>query len=153
MPVEASVEVVSEDAHGVEVRALSACAGCGGCGGRCGLGFSAARAVRLPRALIGYGMHPGDRLRLLCEATALRDRALIGYGLPLLMLLLGGLLGAVLASVLALASNPAVALGAGAGTLLGLGLSKRSIRGAGDLRLLEVRPDLAPPSVGAPAAT
>lgn len=95
--------------------------------------------MSLPRAVFGDALAPGMRLRLLCEAEALRDRALLGYGLPLAMLVLSGLLGGLIAEAFGLARNPVVAFTAVAGTLLGLVVSKRAVQGAGTARLIVVR--------------
>lgn len=127
------------DTSAVEVRALAGCGGCNGCGGRCGLGFGAGRRVSFPRAAFSGPLAPGMRLRLLCEAQALRDRALVGYGLPLGMLVLAGMGGALLAEPLGLPRNPVVAFTAIAGTLFGLVASKKAVQRAASARLIEVR--------------
>lgn len=138
------MEVLSVDAEGVKVRALGSCSGCQGCGGRCGLGLGRG-PLTLSAAMLGAQALPGVRLRLRCEARDLRDRAWAGYGLPLLGLLGFAVLGAALANAAGLPRDPVVALSAAAGTLLGLGFSKRWLLGRLGFQLLEVRP-LAEPS-------
>jgi positive regulator of sigma E activity len=141
--VEASVEVLSVDADGVRIRALGSCAGCQGCGGRCSLGLSRA-SFTLTDAMLLAQARPGARLRLRCEARDLRDRAWVGYGLPLLGLLGFAASAAALADLVGVPRDPAVALAAAAGTLLGLTVSKRCSSAGAGLRLLEVRPLVEP---------
>jgi hypothetical protein len=83
---------------------------------------------------------PGRHLILRCEAPVLRDRALLGYGVPLAGLLAGALIGAWVASQfwLTAGANVLVACGALAGTLLGVLGSKRVLQPLPTLQLLEV---------------
>nr|WP_282452951.1 SoxR reducing system RseC family protein [Lysobacter sp. CAU 1642] len=121
------------------LRARGGCTGCTGCAGRCGLGWQSGRPLRLPREQFDPPPRPGEHLILRCEAVELRDRVLIGYGLPLAGLLAGGLLGAGVASFGDLPANLVVAFGAVAGTLSGLAVSKHVLRPMPSLRLLGVR--------------
>jgi positive regulator of sigma E activity len=118
------VEAVSVDA----VRLLPVpgpCAGCAGCAGRCGLFDEVLGAVTLQRSRFeGEPVEQGWALLMLDEA-ALRAEALIGYGLPLLGLLIGAVLGWCGSAPLGLPLDASTAMLAVAGTLIGLAASKR----------------------------
>ena len=150
MEVETPVEVVGVDAAHVLLRVRGSCSGCSGCAGRCGLGWREGRVVALPREAFGALARPGACLRLHCEAAELRDRALVGYGLPLAGLLLGALAGWPMSAWLGTAINPMVAVFASLGTLTGLGLSKRFGRPLPWARLVEVRQEVEAASDPAP---
>ncbi len=99
--------------------------GCGGChsAGLCGIGAAggnaakmAAKRFQLPAAL---GLRVGERVVVGIGETTLVKGAATAYGVPLITLLAGGILGQEAAGTDAMA-----ALGAVAGLGLGLGLAK-----------------------------
>ncbi len=139
MAVETPVEVVAVGAGTVTLKALGSCSGCTSCAGSCGLGWQAGREVSLPRQDFGDFAAVGRRLWLRSEAAGLRDRALVGYGLPLAGLVVGALAGHGLAELLALSLNAVAAVGAIAGTLSGLLVSNRIVQSIPWVSALQVR--------------
>ncbi len=118
--------VLRVDADGVWLLPESgSCAGCVGCGGRCTLLPTAEGAFCLPQAQVDGELSAGTAAVLALDEAALVRHSLWAYGLPLLGLLGGAALGAVLAWLTDLPLNPATAIAAAAGTLLGLRPSKR----------------------------
>jgi len=104
-----------------------ACDGCSGCNGRCGLFVAEGAEIELPLASIDGRLAPGDNAILSLESDALRREALLGYGRPLLGLLLGAALGVLLANVLPFDHDVSVAITTALGTLAGLGGSNRRL--------------------------
>lgn len=128
MSVERRCTVVRTGPAAVWLRSTSAaCDGCSGCNGRCGLFGAEGEEIELPLASIDGNLSPGDSAVLCLESAALRREALLGYGRPLLGLLLGAALGALLAWMLSLDHDVCVAITAALGTLAGLGGSKRRL--------------------------
>lgn len=144
MPVERLALILRVDPAAAWVSPLGACSGCIGCSGRCDGVFSAASdaGLRLPRAVFEQAPVPGQRVRLVWEAPALLGVAARAYGWPLLGLLVGAVLPAWLNRGARLV-DLGVLLGALAGTLLGVALSKRALAVARDLRVLPAVPDSA----------
>lgn len=139
MAVETPVEVVAVRARSVLLKSLGSCVGCGGCGGRCGLGWGEQRTLSLPRSGFGDLAVPGRRLWLRSEAAGLRDRAVLGYGIPLAGLVLGASAGHALGWLLAGPLNAMAAVGALAGTLCGILGSNRTLRRLPRVHAIEVR--------------
>lgn len=125
--IERAAVVHSIDGDAVWLRLAPACDNCGGCGGRCGLlGPLGGDQVELPRTQFDQSPRPGDAVRLYLPDAALLARARIGYGGPLLGLLLGAALGQMLAGALNGPADLLAVFGALAGTLLGVSASKRA---------------------------
>ena len=142
MAVEREALVLRVSAGEAWISPLSACSGCGGCNGRCDWLQSETSSVglRLPRALFAVAPVPGQRVRLQWESPALLATAQRAYGWPLLGLVLGASLVAMLNSSLRL-GDVGVLLGALLGTLLGMALSKRALAAMRQLRVLPASAD------------
>lgn len=132
--IERIAEVVGESDGRWQLRPISAaCSGCdSGCGGRCRLflGSSTGRiSVPVP---LHPDLRPGQQVALRIEEDALGRAAWRGYGLALLGLLVGALLGAGLAGRLFPASwrDASTLVGLLAGTFLAAFLSKRHVTAA-----------------------
>ncbi|HLS83364.1 MAG TPA: SoxR reducing system RseC family protein [Arenimonas sp.] len=105
----------------------SACSGCGGCGGRCNLFQADGQGeLRLP-APADFQPSPGQDLLLSLDDAGLRRLAWRGYGLALLGLMAGAVLGRGLAALLDLPADPCTAIGLLAGTFLAVRLSKQRL--------------------------
>jgi positive regulator of sigma E activity len=141
--VERDALVLRVGADEAWISPLAACSGCGGCQGRCDWLQSelSPAGLRLSRALFTEAPIPGQRVRLRWEAPALLATAQRAYGWPLLGLLLGAGLAAMLNSSLRL-GDAGVLLGALLGTLLGMTLSKRALAAMRQLRVLPASADV-----------
>ena len=119
---ERAAEVVQVAADRVELRLLGLCSDCGGCGGRCQLfGGSTDSSLSLPASTdpaTGQPWVVGQHVILYLPSGQLQRQALLGYGLPVLGLLIG-------AAALQAWGDVAAAIGAVGGTSLALLLSKR----------------------------
>lgn len=137
MAVEREALVLRVGVDDAWISPLAACSGCGGCQGRCDWlqDEVTAAGLRLPKALFDEAPVPGQRIRLRWEAPALLATAQRAYGWPLLGLLLGAGLAAMLNSSLRL-GDAGVLLGALLGTLSGMALSKRALAAMRQLRVL-----------------
>ncbi len=100
------------------------CEGCSGCGGRCALFASNDTEVVLRREQFDGSVVVGSMAKLSLEESALRREAVTGYGIPLAGLLLGSVAGWLATAPLIGHADIGTALGAAAGTLLGLRASK-----------------------------
>lgn len=142
MAVEREALVLRVGVDDAWISPLAACSGCGGCQGRCDwLQTEVSSAgLRLPRTVFAEAPVPGQRVRLQWEAPALLATAQRAYGLPLLGLLLGAFLMAMLNGILRL-GDAGVLSGALLGTLLGLVLSKRALAAMRQLRVLPASAD------------
>ena len=115
---------------GVTLRLAGQCHGCGGCQGRCSLVGSLAASgdvLELPLASIDGDVTPGLRVRIRLDDAVLLRQAWIGYGLPLLGLVVFAATAHGLAGWLNLAPDLPAVIAAAAGTLAGVLLSKRSM--------------------------
>ena len=128
---ERAAEVLQVATDRVELRLLGQCSDCGGCGGRCQLfGGSTDSSLSLPASVdpaTGQPWAVGQRVILYLPSGQLQRQALLGYGLPVLGLLLG-------AAVLQVWGDVAAAVGAVGGTSLALLLSKRVVIQQPELR-------------------
>lgn len=119
---ERAAEVLQVAGDRIELRPLGQCSDCGGCGGRCQLfGGSTDSSLSLPASLdpaTGQPWAVGQHVFLYLPSGQLQRQALLGYGLPVLGLLLG-------AAALQAWGDVAAAAGAVGGTSLALLLSKR----------------------------
>lgn len=115
--------VVDTDPHFWMLQLAPVCTGCGGCGDRCEVlgSLSGQVELRLERRSDDPDLKPGQRIELQMNEAGLLRQAWRGYGVPLLGLLSG-------AWLLNPIGNLASVVGAGAGTLLALSLSKRLAR-------------------------
>lgn len=117
--------VVSVEPKSITLRPLAAtCSGCVGCGGRCSLFPEQHERLVVGRDQQDDELRPNDEALVYLDEAMLLRQARMGYGLPLLGLLLGALLGRGLAQWLAIDADPMTALLALAGTLIGLPASK-----------------------------
>lgn len=124
--VERDVEIVDIGADSAGLRLIGGCRGCGGCAGRCGLLDAAESGLaRLQLTAFPTSPLPGERWRLSLDESSLREAAAWGYGLPLIGMLAGALLGWLLGLALDSSVNVTTLLGAIAGTSLALRQSKR----------------------------
>ncbi|MEZ5455213.1 MAG: SoxR reducing system RseC family protein [Lysobacteraceae bacterium] len=121
--------VVDTDPHFWVLRLAPVCTGCGGCGGRCEVlgSLSGQVELRLERRSDDPDLRPGQRIELQMNEAGLLRQAWRGYGLPLLGMLCG-------AWMLNPIGNLPSVMGAVAGTLLALCLSKRLARARGQAR-------------------
>lgn len=119
---ERAAEVVQVAADRIDLRLLGQCSDCGGCGGRCQVfGGRTDSSLSLPASTdpaTGQPWVVGQRVVLYLPSGQLQRQALLGYGLPVLGLLLG-------AAALQAWGDVAAAVGAVGGTSLALLLSKR----------------------------
>jgi len=124
--VEREAEVLAVEGGEARLRLIGSCRGCGGCGGRCGL-LDAIKGDSASLALDCFDTPPlpGQRLRLALPGSSLLRAAGLGYGLPLLGLLLGALAGRLLAGLMAWPADALTLLGAVLGTSLAFRGSKR----------------------------
>jgi hypothetical protein len=121
---ERRMRVVSIDESSVGLAAVAACDGCAGCTDRCtgvlsGLGES--RPLRVERDRMPGRAILGDELYLRADARGIAGSARSVYGSVLVGLLAGAMCGALLATLLDLPRDPAVALFA----VLGVALAAR----------------------------
>jgi positive regulator of sigma E activity len=127
MNAERLARVDTVEAGHVQLQLAARCSSCSGCGGRCDLFDTRERSGRIALALAQFDATPvpGTQVRLYLPEGALLGHARRGYAVPAL----GLLLGAVSGHALALSLNGDVDLWAvvfaAAGTLLGIGASKR----------------------------
>ena len=126
---ERRAEIVALDATRATLRATASCSGCAGCAGRCNVfrdwGENGSR-IDLPLEQFPRAPHLGESWTLSLDENALLRQAARGYGLALLGLLGGAMLGFALARAAGIAPDPPTLLGALAGTLAGWRRSKRS---------------------------
>lgn len=129
MSVERGAVVDAIDAGTVSLRLAADCRGCTGCAGRCGLigSLRSADRVDLPSLQFAAAPQIGQNVLIRLDDRVLLRQAGFGYGLPLAGLLAMALLGHVLAGWLNLDRDLAAVLGALAGTLTGVALSKRAM--------------------------
>jgi positive regulator of sigma E activity len=126
MNAERRARVERLDAGHAELQLAATCSDCVGCGGRCGL-FSTRADGRIDLALAQFDSPPvhGAEVRLYLPADTLLAHARRGYAVPALGLLLGAVSGHALALSLNADVDLWAVLAAAAGTLLGIGASKR----------------------------
>ncbi len=126
MTLERACRVVAVDAGGCRLQPLGeSCRGCTGCGGRCALIGGNHDTLFVESTQIDGALAVGDSALLSIDAAELRREALHGYGMPLLGLLGGGVLGRACAEALPLPVDPTTAMVALLGTLVGLRVSNR----------------------------
>ncbi len=101
------------------------CSGCVGCAGRCSLLLEGEAEISVALTDVDGQLQVDDWARLSMHPSTLRNEALLGYGLPLVGLLLGAVLGYLVAAPVGLPSDFSTAVAAIAGTLLSLSVSKR----------------------------
>lgn len=121
-------EVIESGPDGVVVRALGTCSDCSGCGGRCDLFRDAAGhgTPSLPRAMFCIDPTPGQQWMMALDDRELLRQSLRSHGAALLGLVLGAAVGHLGATLAGLAQDPPTLVGALAGTLAALRLSKRT---------------------------
>ncbi|WP_188310265.1 SoxR reducing system RseC family protein [Arenimonas fontis] len=104
-----------------------ACSGCGGCGGRCHLFAADAGGELEVPAPAQFAAAPGQEVVLSLDDAGLRRLAWRGYGLALLGLVAGAMLGRGLAWWLQAPPDIATAVGLSAGTFLAVRATKRRL--------------------------
>jgi len=114
------------------------CNGCIGCAGRCSLLPDGNAEISVSLTDVDGLLRVDDWASLVMHESTLRKEALRGYGLPLTGLLLGAVLGYLIAERMEWQVDFATAAGAFAGTLLALSVSQR-----GGKAVCRVRPDSA----------
>ena len=130
MTPERDATVDSIGPQGITLRLDAQCHGCGGCRGRCSLVGplnAAGDLFELPLRSIDGSVTPGLRVRIRLDDAVLLQQARVGYGLPLLGLVVFAGIAHGLAGWLNLAQDVPAAIAAAAGTLTGVVLSKRSM--------------------------
>jgi positive regulator of sigma E activity len=135
--------VVALSAGAIDLRwTESRCRGCVGCGGRCGL-FAASDAgvVRLDLDLDADALRPGDAVDVEVGAPRLRRAASLAYGLAIVALVAGALLGHVIGARWSMGN-----IGAFVGLLLGTFLAGGVTKHLDVPPPLRVVPCLEPPS-------
>ncbi len=121
--------VLHVEANLLRLRYTERCSSCSGCAGRCSLFLAdAAEVLELRPPARGQSWSVGDAVEVELPSRLLLRQAWLGYGLPLL----GMLVGAALATPW---GNPAAALGALAGTLLAVRVSNRAAKRLPEPRL------------------
>jgi hypothetical protein len=126
---EREVEVTAASGRRLSLRLLGdQCDGCqGGCAGRCNL-FATTDAGEFEfDAPAGVAVRAGERYRLALDDEGLRRAAWQGYGLALLGLLLGALLGYAAGSAWPAARDGLTLAGLLSGTFLAVRRSKRQL--------------------------
>lgn len=121
-------EVVECGPDRIALRAVGACSDCSGCGGRCDLFRDATGqdTASLPRRVFPAAPTPGQLWVMALDDHELLRQSLRSHGAALLGLVLGAALGYLAAAVAGYAQDPLTLLGAAAGTLAALRLSKRT---------------------------
>lgn len=113
--------IVHQCTNGMALIALDT-GGCSSCGqgAACGIGrMASGRAATLLSLAVDRQLHPGERVTIGLPASRLGWSAALGYFFPALALLLGAVLGGLMAG-----SDAAAALGAMGGFLLALIISR-----------------------------
>jgi hypothetical protein len=110
-----------------ELQLAARCSDCFGCGGRCDLFDTRERSGRIALAIDRFDAPPvaGGQVRLYLPPAALLGLARRGYAVPALGLVVGAVSGHALAMSLNADVDLWAVLFAAAGTLLGIGASKR----------------------------
>lgn len=123
---EREAEVVGASGRTLSLRLLgSACEGCaGGCGGRCSLFAGPTRDAFELEVDDVAAFPPGHRLRLRLDDQALRQAAWRGYGRVLAGLLVGAVVGQLVALAWGRHADLLTLLGLLSGTLLAARFSK-----------------------------
>jgi positive regulator of sigma E activity len=127
MNAERLARVDRVEAGQVQLQLATRCSDCTGCGGRCDLFDTRERSGRIALAMAQFDAPPiaGAQVRLYLPESALLAHARRGYAQPALGLVLGAVSGHALALSLNADVDLWAVLFAAAGTLLGIGASKR----------------------------